>query len=103
MPISVRVTLVFTILFSYSLFPLRAAAVAGFVVALGSFLLGLYYLVRSLFVDSQVAGWTTIAVLLAILNGVVIALLSMLGEYVVRTLNAVSALSSYHVSDRVSS
>ncbi len=96
-------TLVFTILFSYSLFPLRAAAVAGFVVALGSFLLGLYYLVRSLFVDSQVAGWTTIAVLLAILNGVVIALLSMLGEYVVRTLNAVSALSSYHVSDRVSS
>ena len=96
-------TLVFTILFSYSLFPLRAAAVAGFVVALGSFLLGVYYLVRSLFVDSQVAGWTTIAVLLAILNGVVIALLSMLGEYVVRTLNAVSALSSYHVSDRVSS
>ena len=30
-------------------------------------------------------------------------ILSMLGEYVVRTLNAVSALSSYHVSDRVSS
>jgi glycosyltransferase involved in cell wall biosynthesis len=96
-------TLVLTILFSYSLWPLRAAAVAGFVVAFGSFLLGLYYLVRSLFVDSAVPGWTTIAVLLAILNGVVIALLSMLGEYVVRTLNAVSAVDSYHVSDRVSS
>jgi ABC-type thiamin/hydroxymethylpyrimidine transport system permease subunit len=94
---------VLTILFSYSLWPLRTAAVAGFVVALGSFLLGVFYLVRSLFVDSQVAGWTTIAVLLAILNGVVIALLSMLGEYVVRTLNAVSAVDSYHVSDRVSS
>ncbi len=75
----------------------------GFVVALGSFLLGAFYLVRSLFVESDVAGWTTIAVLLAFFNGVVIMLLSMLGEYVVRTLNAVSALSTYHVTERVSS
>lgn len=96
-------SLVFAILFSYSLFPLRAAAFLGFVVASGSFLLGLFYLVRSVFVDSQAPGWTTIAVLLAFLNGVVIALLSMLGEYVVRTLNAVSVLSTYHVRERVSS
>jgi glycosyltransferase involved in cell wall biosynthesis len=96
-------TLVLTILFSYSLFPLRAAALVGFIVAFGSFLLGGFYLVRSLFVETQVPGWTTIAVLLSILNGVVITLLSMLGEYVVRTLNAVSALSTYHVTERVSS
>jgi glycosyltransferase involved in cell wall biosynthesis len=96
------VTLVFTILFSYSLFPLRAAAAAGFVVALCSFLLGGFYLVRSLFVDAAVPGWTTIAVLLSVLNGFVIALLSMLGEYVVRTLNAVSGESTYHVTERVS-
>ena len=99
-----RITsLVLTILFSYSLFPLRAAALVGFVVAFGSFLLGGFYLVRSLFVETQVPGWTTIAVLLSILNGVVIMLLSMLGEYVVRTLNAVSTLSTYHVTERVSS
>ena len=96
-------TLVLTILFSYSLFPLRAAAALGFVVAVGSFLLGGFYLVRSVFVEVQVPGWTTIAVLLSFFNGVVIMLLSMLGEYVVRTLNAVSALSTYHVTERVSS
>ena len=96
-------SLVMSILFSYSLFPLRAAAVAGFVVALGSFSLGAFYLVRSFFVDTPVAGWTTIAVLLAFFNGVVIALLSMLGEYVIRTLNTVSTISTYHVTDRVSS
>ena len=94
--------LVFAILFSYSSFPLRAAALAGFAVALVSFLLGAYYLVRSFFVDTPVAGWTTIAVLLSIFNGVTIALLSMLGEYVVRTLNAVSAQDTYHVMERVS-
>ncbi len=96
-------SLVLTILFSYSVFPLRAAAALGFGVAGISFLLGLFYLVRSFFVDSAVPGWTTIAVLLAVLNGVVIMLLSMLGEYVVRTLNAVSAVTTYHVSERVSS
>lgn len=95
-------SLVLTILFSYSVFPLRAAAALGFAVAAISFLLGLFYLVRSFFVDSAVPGWTTIAVLLAVLNGVVIMLLSMLGEYVVRTLNAVSAVTTYHVSERVS-
>ncbi|CAA9395861.1 MAG: hypothetical protein AVDCRST_MAG32-2622 [uncultured Nocardioides sp.] len=96
-------SLVLTILFSYSVYPLRAAAGVGFVVALASFLLGVFYLVRALFVDSHVPGWTTIAVLLAVLNGVVIMLLSMLGEYVVRTLNAVSAVTTYHVTDRISS
>ncbi|WP_162254077.1 glycosyltransferase family 2 protein [Nocardioides sp. Soil774] len=96
-------SLVLTILFSYSVFPLRAAAALGFAVAGLSFLLGIFYLARSFFVDSVVPGWTTIAVLLAVLNGVVIMLLSMLGEYVVRTLNAVSAVTTYHVSERVSS
>lgn len=93
--------LVFAILFSYSLFPLRAAALAGFAVAVLSFLLGAFYVVRSFFVNTEVAGWTTIAVLLSIFNGVTIALLSMLGEYVVRTLNAVSAQDTYHVMERV--
>ena len=79
-----------TILFSYSVFPLRAAAAAGFVVASAASC-SAPSTSSGLFVETPVPGWTTIAVLLAVLNGVVIMLLSMLGEYVVRTLNAVSA------------
>ena len=94
--------LVLTIMFSYSSFPLRAAAFAGFLIAIVSFLLGAIYVVRGVFIDSPVEGWTTIVVLLSIFNGVTIALLSMLGEYVVRTLNAVSAQDTYHVMERVS-
>ncbi|WP_167880453.1 glycosyltransferase family 2 protein [Nocardioides guangzhouensis] len=93
--------LVLTILFSYSSWPLRAAALTGFGIAFLSFLLGVFYLVRSFFVDTNVEGWTTIIVLLAMFNGIIIALLSMLGEYVVRTLNAVSAQDVYHVRERV--
>ncbi len=94
--------LVFTILFSYSLFPLRLAAACGFIVAILSFALGAGYFIHGLFSDTQIPGWTTLVVLLATFNGLTIALLSMLGEYVVRTLNAVSAQETYHVVDRVS-
>ena len=96
-------SLLFTILFSYSVFPLRAAAAVGFLVAFVSFLLGAFYLVRSLFVETSVPGWTTIAVLLSVFSGVVIALVSMVGEYVVRTLDAISESTPYHVVERVRS
>jgi glycosyltransferase involved in cell wall biosynthesis len=94
--------LVLTILFSYSSFPLRFAALVGFGVSAVSLLLGAYYLLTGLFGHTDVQGWTTTVVLLSIFNGFTIALLSMLGEYVVRTLNAVSSEESYHVISRVS-
>jgi glycosyltransferase involved in cell wall biosynthesis len=95
------IRLLFTILFSYSLFPMRLAAAIGFAIAFGSFVLGGVYLGIGLFSDSVVPGWTSLVVLLSLFNGVTIALLSMLGEYVVRTLNAVSSHESYHVVERV--
>lgn len=91
--------LVLTILFSYSVFPLRLAATVGYLVAGISFLIGVVYLVRGLLTDIDVPGWTTLVVMLAVLNGVIIALLAMLGEYVVRTLNTVSVQNAYHVTE----
>lgn len=93
--------LVLTILFSYSVFPMRMAAGFGFIVAVLSFVLGAFYLVSGWIRGTQVPGWTTLVVLLAAFNGVSIALLSMLGEYVVRTLNTVSDAQTYHIVERV--
>jgi glycosyltransferase involved in cell wall biosynthesis len=90
-------TLVFTILFSYSSWPLRALALVGFGIAVLSFVLGAIYLVNGLLTDTRVEGWTTLVVLLSVFSGFTIGLLSMLGEYVVRTLHAVSAQDTYHV------
>jgi glycosyltransferase involved in cell wall biosynthesis len=95
------IRLVLTILFSYSLFPLRAAAAGGFIFSLLSFVLGGAYLIHGMVTDTAVPGWTSLVVLTAVFNGVTIALLSMLGEYVVRTLNAVSEQETYHVVARV--
>ena len=94
--------LVFTILFSYSSYPLRAAAVGGFAMSALSFLLGWLLPARGPSSrDTRVEGWTTLVVLVSAFSGFTIALLSMVGEYVVRTLNTVSADDSYHVVDRV--
>jgi glycosyltransferase involved in cell wall biosynthesis len=99
-----RITrLVLTILFSYSSFPMRLAAGLGFALSGAAFVLGLVYLLLGLFGHTRVQGWTTIVVLLSVFNGFLFAMLSMLGEYVVRTLNTVSTgeESSAHVISRV--
>ncbi|CAN5398546.1 glycosyltransferase family 2 protein [soil metagenome] len=94
-------SLVLTILFSYSSWPLRAAALLGFAVSGMSFLLGGFLVARALLTETTVPGWTSIMVLMSIFAGVIIALLSMIGEYVVRTLNTVSRDASFHVVRRV--
>jgi len=93
--------LVLTILFTYSSYPLRIGALLGFAMSFVSMVLGAFYLLSGLLRDTEVQGWTTLVVLVSVFNGFTIALLSMLGEYVVRTLDAVSNRESYHIVARV--
>jgi len=93
--------LVLTILFSYSSWPLRAAAVLGFAISGLSFLLGGVLVIRALVRDTVFPGWTSIMVLVSLFAGFTIALLSMIGEYVVRTLQTVSTEAQFHVVRRV--
>ena len=71
--------LVLRILFSYSLFPLRLSALVGFAISALSFAI----------------------VLMSFFNGVIIMMLSMLGEYVLRTLRQVTETESYHVLEEI--
>ena len=94
--------LVLRILFSYSLFPLRLSALIGFVISALSFAIGAR---RSSCTTSSTAptsqGWTSLIVLIAFFNGVIIMMLSMLGEYVLRTLRQVTETESYHVLEEI--
>ena len=89
------------ILFSYSLFPLRLSALVGFVISALSFAIGAGFIVHHFIDGSEVQGYTSIIVLLAFLNGVIIMMLSMLGEYVLRTLRQVTETESYHVLEEI--
>lgn len=71
-------------IFSYSLFPIRAASYIGLFVGGASFLFGIYVLVRRLFFDNIAAGWTSTMLVLAFLFGLNFFFLGIIGEYLGR-------------------
>ena len=93
--------LVATILFSYSLLPLRLAALTGLAVTTLGVVLGAVLLARGWLGDGPVQGWATLMVLLSFLGGCIITLLWMLGEYLIRILDATTHHEAYHVAQRV--
>lgn len=93
--------LVANILFNHSTIPLRYGAAFGFVVSGISVLLGLFYLLRTLIDGTSTPGWATLVVLIAFFNGVLILLLSVIGEYLVRVLREVGSQRSYEISEVV--
>lgn len=94
-------SLVSRLLFNYSSYPLKVLSVIGLFSAGFSFLLGLYYLLSALFTGVEVPGWTTIVVLLAFFNGILITMVGVLGIYISRTLQQVSGDKPYHISEVV--
>jgi len=95
------VRLVFTILFSYSGFPLQLVATAGLVLSAASFLVGATFAVRGFIVTSVMPGWTSLVTLLSFFNSFVFLMLSMLGEYVVRLQQQITTPENYTVVETI--
>jgi len=73
----------------------------GFIISFLSFFVGLVLVVRKLLDNILIEGWTGIMVMLAILNGLIILMLGMLGEYTVRILQQMNSKETYHIKDIV--
>lgn len=93
--------LVSRLLFNYSSYPLKALTITGGVIAIASFVWGVFMVVNQLLYGTEVQGWTTLVALLSFLNGFVILLLGVLGEYVIRISKTLSHDCSYHVAEEV--
>jgi glycosyltransferase involved in cell wall biosynthesis len=94
--------LVGCLLFNYSSFPLKALTTLGFCISFVSFIAGFFYVVKALLVGSKVAGWTSVFAVMSFLNGFIIVMLGVVGEYIARLLNQVSVDQCYHIQDVVS-
>ncbi len=95
------IELVMRILFNYSTYPLRLVSVAGLIISGLSFLLGLYFLGKAIFIGTNVPGWATTVVLISFFNGITLLIVSMLGEYIMRLLNQVSYTDYYEIKEIV--
>ncbi len=81
--------------------PLRLVSLAGLVIAAGSAVLGVYYLVRSLAGNITVPGFTTLTILVVFFGGTTLATIGLLGEYVVRIVTEVTGAPRYVVRKTV--
>lgn len=93
--------LVANILFNHSTIPLRYGAAFGFIVAGISFFLSLYFLLESMISGTNAPGWASLVVLLSFFNGVLILLISVIGEYVIRILREIGTQCSYEIGEIV--
>jgi polyisoprenyl-phosphate glycosyltransferase len=85
---------------SFSAVPLRVALNVGFIVSVGSFLLGLATIVLKLVGFSElIPGWASIAVALTFLSGVQLTVLGVMGEYIARIYEEVKQRPLYVVRD----
>ena len=78
-------------LFSFSMFPLRLASYLGFVIAIPSFLTGIYFIIIRTFgiyvlghTPEETPGLATLAVGLFFLSGLILIILGIMGEYLGR-------------------
>jgi len=84
---------------AFSVFPLRAAAIAGFVIALSSFSYVLYALCIKLFTTKAVSGWLSIMAGVYLLGGIQLIFLGLCGEYIGKTFMEVKRRPNYLITE----
>lgn len=72
---------------AFSYFPVRAMSLLGVIVSIGAFCYAAFVVAYSIFHGMPVAGFSTLACLLALLSGLQMLMLGILGEYLWRTLD----------------
>lgn len=88
---------------SFSYLPLRLTSTIGILSASGGMLYGVYAVIRKLFWGDTVKGWTTVIILQAVIGGVILLGLGMLGEYVARIYEQVKGRPLYLVAEQLNS
>ena len=77
------------LLLNHSSFLLQIVSVAGVGISILSFLLGIYYIIKSFVVGRTVPGWTSLIVITLFINGLLLFSVGVIGEYLIRIINGI--------------
>lgn len=72
---------------AFSYIPIRAISAVGLIVALSSFLFGIFIFFSALFGNIEIKGYATIVLLITFLLGLIMLMLGIIGEYLWRILD----------------
>lgn len=84
---------------SFSYVPIRFMTGMGFIIAILSFIYALYTMISYLFGNVGVQGWTTIVALITLLQGIMMIMLGIIGEYLWRILDETRKRPGYIVDE----
>ena len=85
----------------YTSFPLNVLTAIGFLVAVFSFCFAIFYAARKMISGYTVPGWTSVVVLLSFFNGLLLLVLSLIGQYLGRIVNEVSNRQQFMVREKL--
>jgi glycosyltransferase involved in cell wall biosynthesis len=98
--LSKLIKLAFNLIINYSSLPLKFLTFIGTIVSAASFCMGLYFILKKLIVGIPVPGWTTVVFLLSFFNGLLLVILSIMGEYLARIINEVSNKQQFVIREK---
>jgi glycosyltransferase involved in cell wall biosynthesis len=84
---------------SYTTAPLRISTIIGFIVSLFSFILLLYFLIKSLIWGDPVQGFPTLIIVILFLGGMQLLSIGIIGEYLGRVFNETKNRPVYIVDE----
>ncbi|OGC11699.1 hypothetical protein A3K48_04305 [candidate division WOR-1 bacterium RIFOXYA12_FULL_52_29] len=87
-------------IFSFSVLPLRLAAIFGLLAAAASFIYLGYTLYIRFFTDKAIEGWASVLGALLFIGGIQLAFLGLLGEYIGRIYEEAKQRPLYIISER---
>lgn len=84
---------------SFTTAPLRMATIMGFIIAMLSFCLMLFYGIKTIIFGDPVQGFTTLIVVVLFLGGVQLISIGILGEYIGRIFNETKRRPTYLIRE----
>jgi len=97
-----KIKLLLDSIFGFSLKPVRAMSIGGFLTAMLGFLYAVYVIVNAI-VGNPIQGWSSLMVIVLLLGGVQMIMLGVLGEYLWRSLDESRSRPRYVVEKRTDS
>lgn len=86
---------------SFTTTPLRFATILGFIIAILSFMLMIFYLCKTLLYGDVVQGFPTLITIILFLGGIQLLAIGILGEYIGRVFNETKGKPVYIVREYV--
>jgi glycosyltransferase involved in cell wall biosynthesis len=94
-------SIAFNVFFSFYSFPLKFIVTIGFYTSLCSTLLGLFYLIKKIFFNVSIEGWTSLIVSILFSTGIIVFSLGIIGRYVLQILSNQHEKPGFNISERI--